>query len=386
MNKTRYAFYLSLSLLLCCKKPYNPPASSSPNSYLVVEGIINSGNDSTVIKISKTVVLTSQTANNPLVGATVTVEGELNGIYTLTDINNNGHYNSRTGLNLSSTQRYRLRIKTNNQEYLSDYEAVKITPPIDSVGFAVQSNGIQLYLNTHDPGNNTRYYRWEYEQTWQFHSFYQSFYYSDGKEMRYRTPAQQDYYCFGNDTSGAVLLGSSAKLASDVIYQSPLTQIFSNSEKVQTKYSILVKQYALTAGAYQFWEILKSNSEQLGSIFSPQPSELNGNIHCITNPSEPVIGYISIGTVQQKRIFITNAQLPQTWRPDRPTDCYLDTLLYDDRGQNDVLLFLIPPGSTYRATVPVPGSGGAIAGFFGAPEQCTDCTLTGTTTKPPFWR
>jgi len=385
--KFQNAFYVLILFFLCCTKPYNPPAVSSLNSFLVVEGVINSGNDSTSIKISKTVGLTSKSTNNPVLGASVTVEGELNGIYTLTDVNNIGQYNSRTGLNLSSTQRYRLRIKTNNEEYLSDYEAVKVSPPIDSVGFVVQNNGIQLYLNAHDPGGNTRYYRWEYAETWIFHSFYQSFYYSDGKEMKYRTPAQQNYSCFGNDTSSVVLLGSSAKLASDVIYQIPLTEISSTSEKIETKYSVLVKQYALTADAYKFWQILKSNSEQLGSIFSPLPSQLNGNIHCISNPTEPVIGYISVGTVQQKRIFITEAQLPQSWHPDYPAVCSLDTLYYDDHGQNDVLLFLIPPGSTEQATTDITDpTFGEILGFYGADQHCTDCTLRGTTSQPSFWR
>src|SRR6202000_1516254 len=106
MIKLRNAFYLLLLILLCCKKPYNPPASSTPNSYLVVEGFINSGNDSTVIMLSKTVQLTSKTTNNPVLGATVTIEGEQNGVYTLLDNTGNGHYNSYSSLNLSSSQKY----------------------------------------------------------------------------------------------------------------------------------------------------------------------------------------------------------------------------------------------------------------------------------------
>ena len=91
MTRLRNICCVLLLTLVCCKKPYNPPASSTPDSYLVVEGFINSGNDSTVIKISKTVRLTNKTAVNPVLGATVTVEGEHDVVYNLWDNAGKGH-------------------------------------------------------------------------------------------------------------------------------------------------------------------------------------------------------------------------------------------------------------------------------------------------------
>ncbi len=159
-----------------CRKPYNPPAIGVPNNYLVVEGVINSGTDSTIIKLSRTVNLSSNVTINPEPNAILTVESDQNSIYPLVETNT-GYYTS-TGLNLDNTRNYRLRIKTaSNQQYLSDFVPVKVTPPIDSIGFNIVNiggTGIQIYANTHDPNNNTRYYRWDYDETWQFHSFYQS--------------------------------------------------------------------------------------------------------------------------------------------------------------------------------------------------------------------
>jgi len=47
--------YISLLIFLgiACKKPYNPPAIAATGGYLVVEGVINAGSDSTFIKLSK---------------------------------------------------------------------------------------------------------------------------------------------------------------------------------------------------------------------------------------------------------------------------------------------------------------------------------------------
>ena len=55
-------------------------------------------------------------------------------------------------------------------------------------------------------------------------------------------PSQQIHHCFGNDASTNILLASTQALNKDEVYQSPLTIIPLNSEKVEEKYSILVGQ------------------------------------------------------------------------------------------------------------------------------------------------
>ncbi len=385
----RFVYLLVLFFLIWgCKKPYNPPAITSPGNYLVVEGVINPGADSTIIKLSRTVNLSSGNVHNPETNATITVQSDASNSYPLIEIAP-GTYIS-TGLNLDNTRKYRLSIKTaNNQQYLSDFVAVSITPPIDSIGFLVQSNGIQLYVNTHDPNNNTHYYRWDYAETWRFHAKYQSSFITNGQEIVPRTNNQQIYTCFSNDNSSSITLGSSAKLSQDVIYQNPLTAVPATSEKLETKYSILVRQYALSGDAFTFWTNLKKNTEQLGSIFDAEPSNINGNIHNVSNAAEPVIGYVSASTVSSKRIFITNNQLPVTWFPTYPYDCAADTEWFDQpkTHQNLVAQNLIPLGSSMIPIDEFYGLGGpAPLGFLAADIDCVDCTIRGTTKQPSFWK
>jgi hypothetical protein len=388
MIKVRYACYLVVLSLCCCRRPYNPPASSSPNSYLVVEGVINPGSDSTIIKLSKTVHLNAKVTLNPLLGATVTVESDNNTSWPLIDVNNTGSYSS-PGLNLPASQKYRLRINTGDgHQYLSDMVAVKPTPPIDSIGYFTQNGVINLYVNTHDPANATRYYRWEYNETWQFHSTYPSLYVLDTalNTIVLRTPEQNVYSCFGNDVSSNILLTSTTKLTKDVVYQSPLTAFPINSEKIETKYSILVKQYALTSEAYQFYQNIQKNTEQLGSIFDAQPSQLVGNIHNVANAAEPVIGYITVTNVQSKRVFLTNAIIPQYTVPDYPADCEKDTAYYVTgllgTSVQDVLI--------NRPITDIPTFGifvsDKLVGFEYSSSICVDCTLRGTTKTPSFWK
>jgi hypothetical protein len=364
-----------------CKKPYTPPAISAPKGYLVVEGIINPGTDSTIIKLSRTVNLSSKTTAKTVTGAVLTVESDQNGSYSLTD-KGNGYYIS-TGLNLNTANKYRLRIKTSDGKvYLSVFETVLITPAIDSVGFNITTTpktGIQIYANTHDATNQIHYFRWDYDEAWRFYSKYIARYISNGVTLVARTPAQDVTFCYTNDVSDNLVLGSSAKLTQDIIYQNPIVFIPSTSEKIENRYSILLREYALTTDAYTFYTNLKKNTEQLGSIFDAEPSEMQGNIHCLTNPAEPVIGYLGVTTVSSKRIYISNAQLPQ-WVPDYPYACNIDTvtvgkpIYYSLINDPEIWLAIsgYPPLSPYQ--------------YAYTTRACADCTIRGSKTPPPFWK
>jgi hypothetical protein len=390
-------FLIFLISTIGCKKPYNPPAIIAPGSYLVVEGVIDSGSDSTIIKLSRTVNLSSKVTVNPITGGVVTVESDQNDTYLLTEITNGTYVAS--GLNLDNTRKYRLRIKTGIEEYLSDFVAVLNSPPIDSISYTVQSNGVNIYSNTHDPKNNTRYYRWDYTETYIFHSPFYSQWKSNGDTVLLRDMVNdQIYSCWRSDTSSNIILGSSAKLTKDIIVNYPITFIPSQSQKFTQKYSIMVRQYALTGDAYNFWQNLKKNTEQLGSIFDAQPSALNGNIHSVSYPSEPVIGYVSVGSVANQRIFISSSNLPLSFQPN-PNDpsCLLvfALFIYYPQGSNTPInqeneYFNFNKGAMAPylqipvAAITAPD--GTIVGHTGSDPRCVDCTLSGTNKQPVFWR
>jgi hypothetical protein len=396
-----------------CRKPYLVPAITAPASYLVVEGTINSGSDSTIIKLSKTVNLSNKTTINPVLNAVLTVESDKGSSYVLT-AGSSGKYGS-PGLNLDNSLKYRLRIKTaDNHEYLSDFVSVVNSPPVDTISYDIRGNGIQFYTSTHDPRNSTHYYRWEYQETWVIHSKFYSFYQSNGDTVLERDLVNnQVYQCWQSDTSNVIVLASSANLTRDVISNLPVAFVESASPKLDgsqsivinqfapstSAYSILVKQYALTYDAYNFYVNLKKNTEQLGSIFDAQPSQIAGNIHSVTNPSEPVIGFISAGTTTSKRIFITNQQIPTAWLPNFVySDCVLDSLYFHivpkgsavSVNQEDEYFNYNKQGKYYSQQIPIAvlinPLNGRVIGHTGSSPECVDCTLRGTNKQPVFWK
>jgi len=392
MNRRYIILTILIALLAAsCTKPYTPKAITSVNNYLVVEGVINTGaGDTTTINLSRTVNLSSGVSSTPETGAVISIQDNQNQSYNLTDVGN-GVYRS-AALTLDNTRQYRLSIHTSDgKTFLSDYQTTVVTPAIDSVGFMIKSNGMQTYVNTHDPANHTHYYRWDYIETWTFHSEYYSAWQSNGTAIVVRPTDSLVYQCWANNLSDQVLLSSSAKLTQDVIYQFPLTFVASTSEKIESRYSLLVKQYGMTEDAYNYYSELKQNTEELGSIFDAQPTDLTGNVHCTTDATLPVIGYITAGTIQQKRIYINNNQLPYTWVTAYPYTCVQDTALYSNAktGANDVEDILVPLPNNNIPTLAIydshsPNTSIPI-GFYYSGIGCVDCSIRGTTTQPSFW-
>ncbi len=374
MNRKLVICISVILTLMGCKQPFSPVLSNNNENILVVEGIINIGNDSTIIKLNRTTLVSDQKALKPELGSTVTVESDANEIFNLAD-KGKGIYAS-PALNLSATKKYRLRIKTaQNTTYLSDFVETKVSPVIDSVNFKITNNGLQLYANTHDLNNKSRYYRWEYIETWIFYAQFNSQLKWDGIGLVDRDFINNDLWkCWATNSSSTIVLGSTAKLDKDVISQNPLTAIPFDSEKLRERYSILVKQYTLTKEAYDFWESLKKNTESLGSIFDAQPTQLVGNINNVNQPEEPVIGYISAGVVQQKRIFIDKSQLTPAFNPFKPSECDLIVVYaknYKSAFEQGYIPIesISPPDSVYVGN-----------------RSCADCTLRGVNKIPTFWR
>ncbi len=355
-----------------CRETYIAPAVSGHTGYLVVEGFINNGEDSTLIELSRSFRLDSGSSLQPELQAEVDVEGKDNSSYPLPEIGN-GQYGV-AALALNNAVPYRLHIRTGaGREYVSDYVDLKGSPPIDSIGWTNSNAGLQIYVNTHDPQNATHYYRWEYQETWEFRSdYYTGYGYSDHNLVG--VVPDTFYTCWNTVNSENILVGSSARLSTDLIAQFPLVLIPPNSRMISIEYSILVKQYPLSQEAYAFWSELQQNTEELGSIFSPEPFQTKGNLHAVGDSSETVIGYVGAGTLQQKRIYLTPDQIPG-WSfnpfgdgcsllkiPDSPEslESYLGGLAY----------------------LPVALGNGVV---FVAFATCVNCTLTGTNKKPSFW-
>lgn len=371
--------YLVLLFFVGCKVPYDPPLNSSGDHYLVVEGFINSNGATTNIKLTRTRNITSRDTASHIIetGAHVVIEDNQNNEYPLYETGN-GNYTATYHLNTAN--QYRLHITTKDQrEYLSDFVPCKVSPPIDTIGWKFKDGDLQIFANTHDAANNTTFYRWDYTETWEFHSQYYSTVVYNPATNKVDDRTVPVYVCYDTQNSINILLGSSAKLKEDVIYQAPLVLIPNHDKRIDVLYSIMVTQYALDSAGYNYWNAMKSNTENVGSIFDSQPNQTTGNIHCVTNSSESVIGYIGAGSSQHERIFISNSDMPSGWTlmkscDEKDVPNIPDSLnLYFGTNQYIPYLPNYSPGSPFPTA------------YSAATSTCVDCTLIGSPDKPSFW-
>jgi hypothetical protein len=313
--------------------------------------------------------------------ANVRVEGEDNTSQRLNE-QPGGVYHSPQ-LNFNDDVKYRLHINTTDgKEYISDYVPVLRTPDIDTLNWEKGDDGVTIFVNTHDAQNKTLYYRWEYEETWEVHSafyttlIFQTDFSGNPYDVDPRDPieSQQMFTCYPTARSANILIGSSAKLSRDTIHL-PIMLIPPAHEKLSVLYSIYVKQYAVSRAGYEFLQRMKKNTEQVGSLFDAQPSELVGNVRCVSNPLEPVIGFVDIADAKLKRLFIRRSEvLPWDYRMacrEEPVDNHPDSLAQFASWVPTNVFELSLLGDTLSVFV--------------ASEECVDCRLRGTHIKPPFW-
>jgi hypothetical protein len=377
-------FHISCCALLLltgtirCKEVYAPPAIKAANRYLVVDGFINiASNGVTTINLNRTRDLgDSTTIGIPELNAKVSIVGTHGADYTLTDTGGTGIYTSAS-LTLDVTDLYRIAITTaDGRKYASDAVPCKPTPPIDTV-FWRQPSDLTVYVNTHDPTGNTRYYRYDYAETWE-HDAEIAAALTVANGMIVPTDlSNQKFRCWTTAPSTNVLVTTSTRLAEDIINAFPITTILNGDTKFTIAYSILVRQYALTEDAYNYWLLIQKTSDAVGTLFDLQPTQLMGNIHCITNPSEPVIGFLSACTVRQQRVFVYHSNL-NSWKDNQ--------LIYGCDSLVIALDTMNPLIYNYPDTFYAPWYYNAQGFLVLGSRYCIDCTLFGGSNQsPPYW-
>jgi hypothetical protein len=368
------------ALLGGCVDPYPPDVPAAAQSYLVVDGFINS-KGSTTIKLSRSLGLASASAIPAETKATVYVLDNLGTRYNLTE-NPVGTY-TLPAQTLDPQRQYQVRITTaKGRNYASDLVAVKTTPPIDKLSWQPTGNGVEIDVDAHDPTGNSRYYRWDYVETWQFNTAYSTKleYAASTKSVQPRT--DDIYTCWRTELSPFIKQTTTSQLSQDVVANYPLIALPYN-EKLRIKYSVLVLQYAQTPEEYAYWEALSKNTQNLGTLNDPLPSQLTGNIHCLTDASEPVLGYVGAHSVTQERLFIDYNDLPKPLPRIANTGyetCTVDTVLLRD-GLELFRLNLEVPFDTWYTAPP----NRKVIGYFASTTECVDCRVRGTNIKPSFW-
>jgi hypothetical protein len=367
-------FLASLLLTEGCVESFSPPEINTDQAYLVVDGFFNVGaTDTSRIELRQTQHINQNAQPVIETGASLAVEEQAGESYAFFEASPGVYLLPPRSYNMDG--KYRIRIKTQGgKEYLSQYVTVSRTPVIDSVTNRLDpvQNAMVFYVNTHDAANRTQFYRWKFEETWEYDATYYSALEVVNNQLLIRE--RNINKCWGSKKSGSILLGSTVRLSGDIIKDLPLNRVPVSTNRLFIKYSILVKQYGLSRQAFEYWTDLAKTTQATGSLFDPLPSQLTGNIVNTAEPKDLVFGYFSASTEETKRITISPnlGVFPRCTEPDTiPVKCSGRAEEPCALNTQQLLLTYWGPRAEYVLI---------------ASPECTDCrTKGGTTKRPSFW-
>lgn len=378
MKKIASIFFFLL-IAFACREPFEPEIPQQNTSVLVVEGYLDSEGLESEIKLSRTVAINADTTLAPEIGAKITLFSEEGVAYPISETEPGLYLFSH---NVPEDKNYRIQIELKNGEI---YESLPmkpiLTPPIIDAGFQRDEEGVEVFITTQ--GNeNADDFLWTYEETWIYRPRIRVSYIYDTTlgTVRDRTEEENISLCFKSEVSSDILLETSSRFQEQVVFRKTISEIPQGDERIQDRYSILVSQKAIDADAVQFWETLKRNTEDIGSIFSPLPSLISGNIRAVGSSQTPVVGQISMGVIQQSRIFINLSEVaPWGYLDPNFNDCII--------GEEAVMMEfyeqVFGSGSILPARPLMAGT--TIVGYYPSFRRCSDCTLYASPIIPDFW-
>ena len=379
MRKISGLVLLFLAILLGCRTPYEPEIPATELKILVVEGYLDTEGLKSELKLSRTSPLGAETASVPVSNAKVLLKSGAGLVFPLTEASPGAYVFER---DIDENQNYVLEIELSSGERFTSEEMQPIvTPEIIDAGFKRDEEGVEVFVSTQ--GNaNVDDFLWTYEETWIYRPRIRApyVYVPEIRDVRDRKESEQNWLCFKTEPSPGILLETSSRFRDQVVFQQTITEVPQGDERIMDRYSILISQKGIASKDVAFWEILKKNTEDIGSIFSPLPSLIGGNIKSLDSGKSPVIGQVSLGVIRQKRVYINTADvLPWNYLDPTFNDCII--------GEEPVFRADYQVIFGNGAVVPARPlmAGTTIVGYYPSSKRCTDCSLYASLKKPSFW-
>tara|TARA_R110002073_G_scaffold108336_1_gene243310 strand:+ start:20474 stop:21628 length:1155 start_codon:yes stop_codon:yes gene_type:complete len=382
MRKTTYSILLLIILLTTnsCVEEFSA-ATVEFEDAIVIEATITNELKYQKILLSRTHKLEKKDPN-PESSATIRITTSSNTYYTFHETEP-GVYLSDIQFSAQPSSNYQLSITTSNgREYTSQpTELTSNTSAIENVYGIRETNedgvdGIGIYIDSFDPTNSSKYYGYEFEETYQIIVPYWvpdefKIISLDPFEWTIVPRSQEERVCYATVNSQGRLATNTDLISEDRISKFLVKFFAINNIRNNSRYSILIKQYTLSSQAYNFYETLNNLSTSESLLSQNQPGFIAGNIFSASSQNEKVLGFFEVISVVQKRIFFnrtdyTSESFWDSWacRPFHPSP---DTAPLNSLIRNKWSFFSGPldPIVVHRT--------------------CSDCTQLGSNIKPDFW-
>ena len=280
---------------------------------------------------------------------------------------------------------YRLVIENDLGTYVSSWAAPMSPGQIDSLSYRISEDKttMSILVAAHSDDAPESYYRWSVAETWEYHADVQSYYkyIEEGGEGQLLPLEENEslYYCWLSGRRPEIMTGTTRGLTENRLADQLLYTIASSDNRISILYRADVLQMRIPEEAYRYWQVMERNSNDVGGLFSPEPSELRGNVTCVERPEELVLGYVGVMSVAKQRLEINNYEARfyrQPYVPLPPPD----TLNTPADWRNAIMTGLAPVRELLDEET------GRLIGYEWMPVRCVDCRFKGgTKNRPADW-
>ena len=223
MRKLLKYSVLFIILIICgtCSEPYTPEISKYED-ILVIDGIITNEPGPYEVRISRSFKY-SDSEGQPEHHATVLIKDDQGNIASMEETSPGIYSTIDPDFRGIIGRQYQLYVNTyvDQQVYESEFVELKKVPEIENLyaEFGEKASdteleqGFHIYVDTYDPENQTRYYRYDFVETWEFYVPYPSYYLVESGQLVFRTERVGD--CWKTANSEDILVTTSENMQSD---------------------------------------------------------------------------------------------------------------------------------------------------------------------------
>ncbi|MHA6280052.1 DUF4249 domain-containing protein [Salinimicrobium sp. CAU 1759] len=367
-----------------CVEPIEIQTETYENA-LVIEGTITSELSQQEILISRTYELAEDGPSRES-NAMVEVLGNSN-VYEFREAEP-GRYISVQPFCAEPGVAYTLEITTaDGRHYSSEAEELPASSDITSLyvekSIYEDKTGVAILVDVNVPKETSGYYLYDYVETYKIVSPYQinlDLKVIDGEFVEVEK-TREEAICYTTEASKEVLLANTNAQEGNDLDANLIKFMPKESFKTAHRYSILVRQFSISAETYSYYQTLRDFSESENLFSQNQLGLINGNVFSVSDPDEPVVGMFSVAGLSQERIFFNFEDFydRDDFMPNAHVECEVLFPPTMTRPQREWIGEQLEVGSLKYFGFEMGG------GYRFAKSGCLDCTKYGSNVAPDFW-
>lgn len=319
-------FLISIVLLPGCIDPISLEMGE-PERRLVVEGLVREGPGPHYVILRRSAAYTQglDALREAQTGATVSVLLESGATIPFPEVSPGRYEPAADALIGQPGESYTLSIKlADGSEYRSSQEIMLSSPEIANFygelepytelinNFPLDRQALVLYTDAERTPDRTDYYRWTWRGTYAISVC------GGTCTTCYRQVESKNLLNIGDDllASGPILLRARADEmrlfdrlpAAGSVGAPRIGSAFS------VGFHIVLEQQALSARSYAYWARVRSQRDDVGSLFDPPPENIVGNVSRVDDPTDVALGYFTVaGTSHRDGGCLKREQFQPEW-------------------------------------------------------------------------